>query len=164
MLIYAVWSDLMPIYKVDDYAFTIMAQKLSTVPGVSQVNVAGQQTYAAHIQVNPEALAARGIGMEEVHTALDAATIDAPKGNLEGEHQAFTLDTNDQLFNAAAFKNVIVAYRNGAAVRVKDVGDVVDSTQLPRTGAWYGQHHASCCWSSGSPARTRSRSCGRSRR
>ncbi len=137
ILIYAVSSDAMPRYKVDDYAYTILAQKLSEVPGVSQVIVAGQQQYAAHVQVNPMALAAKGISLEEVRAALVAASTDQPKGTLEGANQSYTLDTNDQLFNADAFKNVIIAYRNGAPVRVKDVGDAVDSSQLPRTGAWY---------------------------
>jgi HAE1 family hydrophobic/amphiphilic exporter-1 len=137
ILIYAVHSDAMPIYKVDDYAFTIIAQKLSTVTGVAQVNIAGQQQYAAHIQVNPAALASRGIGLEDVHTALSAATLDEPKGNLEGVNQQLSIDTNDQLFNAAAYKNVIVAYRNGAPIRLKDVGDIIDSSQSPRIGAWF---------------------------
>ncbi|HEX4505589.1 MAG TPA: efflux RND transporter permease subunit, partial [Alphaproteobacteria bacterium] len=137
ILIYAVHSDAMPIYKVDDYAFTIIAQKLSTVSGVAEVDIAGQQQYAAHIQVNPGALASRGIALEDVHNALAAATLDAPKGNLEGEHQQLTIDTNDQLFNAQGYKNVIIAYRNGAPVRVSDVGQVIDSSVLPRTGAWF---------------------------
>jgi hydrophobe/amphiphile efflux-1 (HAE1) family protein len=137
ILVYAVHSDAMPIYKVDDYAFTIIAQKLSTVSGVAQVNIAGQQQYAAHIQVNPAALASRGIGLEDVHNALAAATLDEPKGNLEGTHQQFAIDTNDQLFNAASYANVIVAYKNGGPVRLKDVGTIIDSSQQPRTGAWY---------------------------
>ncbi len=142
ILIYAVYSDAMPLYRVDDYAFTVLAQKISTVPGVSQVDIAGQQQYAVHVQVNPLALASRGIGLEDVHTALNAATLDEPKGTLEGAHQSITLDTNDQLFNARAFWNVIVAYRNGAPVRLKDVGDVIDSSQLPRTGAWLNDKKA----------------------
>ena len=137
ILIYAVYSDAMPLYRVDDYVYTVLAQKISQVSGVSQVLIAGQQQYAVHVQVNPLALASRGIGLEDVHNALNAASLDEPKGNLEGPHQSFTLDTNDQLFNAKAFRNVIVAYRNGAPVKVKDIGDVIDSSQLPRTGAWY---------------------------
>jgi hydrophobe/amphiphile efflux-1 (HAE1) family protein len=137
ILVYAVHSDAMPIYKVDDYAFTIIAQKLSTVSGVAQVNIAGQQQYSPHIQVNPGALASRGIGMEDVRNALAAATLDEPKGNLEGDHQQFAIDTNDQLFNAATYANVIVAYKNGAPVRLKDIGTIIDSSQAPRTGAWY---------------------------
>jgi hydrophobe/amphiphile efflux-1 (HAE1) family protein len=137
IMIYAIYSDALPIYRVDDYAYTVVAQKLSVISGVSQVDIAGQQQYAVHVQVNPMALAARGIGLEDVHNALAAATLDEPKGNLEGDRQVLTIDTNDQLFNARSFWNVIVSYRNGAPVRLKDVGDVIDSSQLPRTGAWY---------------------------
>jgi len=137
ILVYAVHSDSMPIYKVDDYAYTIVAQKLSTISGVAEVDIAGQQQYAAHIQVNPGALASRGIALEDVHTALAAATLDEPKGNLEGEQQQLTIDTNDQLFNAQGYRNVIIAYRNGAPVRVGDVGQVIDSSVQPRTGAWF---------------------------
>src|SRR6267378_2922440 len=137
VLIYVVHSDAMPIYKADEYAFTVLAQKLSTVKGVSQVQIYGQKPYAAHIQVNPGALAARGIGLEDVRSALVAATVNRPKGNLEGLNQAITLDTNDQLFNASSFNNVIVTYRNGAPVRIKDIGDAIDGTQNARTGAWF---------------------------
>jgi hydrophobe/amphiphile efflux-1 (HAE1) family protein len=139
ILIYAAWSDALPIYKVDDYAYNILAQKLSTITGVSEVDIAGQQQYAVHVQVNPLALAARGIGLEDVHNALTAASLNEPKGNLEGPQQVFTLDTNDQLFDAKTFDNIIVAYRNGAPVRVKDVGRAVDSSKLPLTGAWVGR-------------------------
>jgi hydrophobe/amphiphile efflux-1 (HAE1) family protein len=138
ILIYAVSSDALPIYRVDDYAFTVLAQKLSTITGVSEVDIAGQQQYAVHVQVNPLALASRGIGLEDVHNAIAAATLNEPKGNLEGEHQVFTLDTNDQLFDAQSYAKTIVAYRNGAPVRIEDVGQVVDSSKLPRTGAWLG--------------------------
>ncbi|HKM73080.1 MAG TPA: efflux RND transporter permease subunit, partial [Stellaceae bacterium] len=138
VLIYAVHSNALPIYKVDDYAYTIVAQKLSTVNGVSESRIFGQKPYAVHVRVNPGALAARGIGLEDVHNALLTATVDRPKGNLEGAHQVFTIDTNDQLFNAASFANVIVAYRNGAPVRLRDVAEVIDATQNERIGAWYG--------------------------
>jgi hydrophobe/amphiphile efflux-1 (HAE1) family protein len=137
ILIYAVSSDALPIYRVDDYAYTILAQKLSTVSGVSEVDIAGQQQYAVHVQVNPLALASRGIGLEDVHNALNGTTLDEPKGNLENEHQQVTIDTNDQLFDAQSFRDVIVAYRNGAPVKVSDVAQVIDSSQLPRTGAWF---------------------------
>src|SRR6201988_22952 len=87
ILIYAVSSDALPIYRIDDYAYTIIAQKLSTITGVSEVDIAGQQTYAVHVQVNPLALAARGIGLEDGHHALTAARLDEPKGNLESDRQ-----------------------------------------------------------------------------
>ena len=165
VLIYAVHSDSVPVYRIDDYAYTVLAQKLSTVPGVSEARIFGQKPYAVHVQVNPGALASRGLGFEDVRTALAATTIDKPKGDLEGAHQVYTLDTNDQLFNAAAYNNVIVAYRNGAPVRVKDVGQAIElgakrrapgrGTATPRPKAWR---------SSARPAPTRSSWWTRSRR
>ena len=137
VLIYAVHSDALPISRVDDYAYTILAQKLSTVPGVSEARIFGQQSYAAHIQINPGELANEGIGLEDVRNALAAQTLDRPKGTLEGDHQTYTLDTNDQLFRAAQFNDVIVAYRNGAPVRVRDIGEAIDGTQYARIGAWF---------------------------
>src|SRR5690348_15066848 len=137
VLIYAVHSDALPIYRVDDYAYTLLAQKISTLKGVSEARIFGQRPYAPHIQVNPGALASRGIGFEDVRNALLTATVNRPKGVLEGAHQTFTLDTNDQLFNADAYRNIIVSYRNGAPVRLKDIGNVVDSVQNERIGAWY---------------------------
>jgi hydrophobe/amphiphile efflux-1 (HAE1) family protein len=142
VLIYAVYSDAMPISRVDDFAYTILAQKLSTVPGVGQVSIFGQQTYAAHIQLNPGELATRGIGLEDVRNAISNTTLDRPKGTLEGDRQTFTLDTNDQLMRAAQYNDVVIAYRNGAPVRVRDVGQSVDSTQYARTGAWFGNRPA----------------------
>ncbi len=137
ILIYAVSSDDLPIYKVDDYAFTILAQKISAVTGVSQVLVAGQQDFAVRVQANPSALAARGIALEDVRTAIANATVNQAKGNLENAHQQATIDTNDQIFNAAGYKNIIVAYRNGAPVKLQDIGEVIDATKSPRNGAWF---------------------------
>jgi hydrophobe/amphiphile efflux-1 (HAE1) family protein len=137
VLIYAIHSNSLPIYKVDDYAYTILAQKLSTVKGVSESRIFGQRPYAVRIQINPAALASRGIGLEEVRNALATTNVNRPKGNLVGANQLVTLDTNDQLFNAADYCKVIVAYRNGAPVRLDDVGDCVDSVQNTRIGAWF---------------------------
>jgi hydrophobe/amphiphile efflux-1 (HAE1) family protein len=142
VLIYAVWSDELPLYRVDDYAFVILAQKLSAVAGVSQVLVAGQQDYAVRVQVNPAALASRGISLEDVRAAISGATVNQAKGNLENEKLSMMIDTNDQLFKADSYKNVIVAYRNGAPVKLEDVGNVVDGTRAPRTGAWYNGKRA----------------------
>ncbi|MGH7048470.1 MAG: efflux RND transporter permease subunit, partial [Stellaceae bacterium] len=138
VLIYAVHSDGIPIYRLDDYAYTILAQKLSTVPGVSEARIFGEKPYAVHVRINPGELASRGLGFEDVRNALAATTVDRPKGDLEGAHQTYTLDTNDQLFKAAAYNNVIIAYKNGAPVRIKDVGKAIDGVQNDRTGAWYG--------------------------
>src|SRR5207248_1034166 len=142
VLIYAVHSDGMPVYRIDDYAYTIIAQKIASVKGVSESRIFGQKPYAVHIQVNPGALAARGLGMEEVRIAVAAATVNRPKGNLEGQHQVVTIDTNDQIFDAAGFRNVIVAYRNGAPVRLGDVADVVDGVRNERQGAWFERKSA----------------------
>ncbi len=142
ILIYAIYSDTLPMSQVDDYAYTIVAQKISAIPGVSQVNIAGQQKYAVRVQVDPDALAGRGIGLEDVRAALTSASTDQPKGSLENAHQAVTLDTNDQLFKADEFGRVIVAYRNGAPVRIKDVGRAIDSVELNRIAGWYGKKRA----------------------
>jgi hydrophobe/amphiphile efflux-1 (HAE1) family protein len=142
VLIYAVWSDELPLYRVDDYAFVILAQKLSAVEGVSQVLVAGQQDYAVRVQANPGALATRGIAFEDVRAAIGNATLNQAKGNLENENLAMMIDTNDQLFKADAYKDIIVAYRNGAPVKLQDVANVVDGTRAPRTGAWYNGKRA----------------------
>ncbi|MFZ3361159.1 MAG: efflux RND transporter permease subunit, partial [Xanthobacteraceae bacterium] len=137
ILIYAVHSDAMPEYQVDGYSNTVLAQSLSTIPGVGQVLIGGQQQPAIHVQVDPAALAAHGLSFAQVDSALTSATLDAPKGNLEGPKQQFTLDTNDQLLKARQFRNIIVAYQNGAPLTVKDIGDVINSSVNPRTGAWF---------------------------
>ncbi len=142
VLIYAVYSDAVPVYRLDDYAYTILAQQLSTVHGVSQVSVFGQKQYAARVEVNPGALAAHGLGLEDVRGALVAATVNGPKGAIEGAHQTTALDTNDQLLDAAQFGNVILSYRNGAPVRIKDVGSAVNSVQNLYVGAWYNNRPA----------------------
>ena len=142
VLIYAVHSDAIPVYKLDDYAYTILAQQLSTVPGVSQVSVFGQKQYAARVEINPGALASHGVGLEDVRNALVAATVNGPKGAIEGAHQTTALDTNDQLLNASQYGDVIIAYRNGAPMRIKDVGDAIDSVQNMYVGAWFNNQPA----------------------
>ncbi|HTV44887.1 MAG TPA: efflux RND transporter permease subunit [Stellaceae bacterium] len=142
VLIYAVHSDALPVYRIDDYANIVLAERLSMVPGVGQVFIFGQKPYAARIQVNPAALAAKGIGLEDVRNAIAAATVDEPKGEIEGDYRTVTLDTNDQLVDAAQYRNVIIAYRNGAPVRIKDVGDVLNSIQNTHLGGWYDNEPA----------------------
>src|SRR5215831_9316772 len=137
IMIYAVHSDAVPEYRLDDYANTVLAQRLSTVPGVGQVSIFGQKPYAARVQVNPAALAAHGIGLEDVRNALAGATVNLPKGGIEGPRELVAIETNDQLFDAKAYGNLIVAYRNGAPVRLKDIGEVVNGVQNARVGAWF---------------------------
>ena len=137
VLIYAVHSDALPVYRIDDYANTVIAERLSTVPGVGQVFIFGQKQYAARVRINPGQLAARGLGLEDVRAAIAAATVNRPKGEIEGRNRVVALDTNDQILNARGYRNLIVAYRNGAPVRIKDLGDVVNSVQNTRLGAWF---------------------------
>ncbi len=142
VLIYAIHSDAVPRYEVDKYANNVIAERLSTEPGVGQVFVFGSMPYAARVQINPAALAAKGLGMEDVRNALVAATVNRPKGEIQTEHQAIALDTNDQLFDAKSYGNIIIAYKNGAPVRIKDVGDAVNSVQNERLRSWFGNQAA----------------------
>ena len=120
--------------------------------------VAGQQDFAVRVQVNPAALAAHGIALEDVRNALASATVNQPKGNLENERQSLTIDTNDQLFNAEGYRNVIVAYRNGAPVTLQDIGHRHRRHQgAAQRRLVQRQRAASFCWSSASPAPTPSR-------
>jgi hydrophobe/amphiphile efflux-1 (HAE1) family protein len=138
VLIYAIHSDAMPLYQVDEYSNVMLAEQLSTVAGVGQVIIAGQQQPAVAVQVDPQALAARGISLGQVSTALSNATLDSAKGNLEGSQTEYPLQTNDQLFDAAQFKKVIVAYSNGAPVELQDIAKITNSSINPRTGSWFG--------------------------
>jgi hydrophobe/amphiphile efflux-1 (HAE1) family protein len=142
ILIYAVHSNALPPYKVDEYANNVIAQRLSTEPGVGQVFVFGSMPYAARVQINPASLAAKGIGLEDVRNALVNATVNQPKGAIEGEHQTIALDTNDQLFNAAQYGNIIIAYKNGAPIRIKDVGEAINSVQNTRLRSWFEDQRA----------------------
>ena len=137
ILIYAVYSNAMPLYQLDGYANTVLAQSLSTVPGVGEVSIAGENQPAVTVQVNPGSLASYGLSLSQVQTALSNATLDSPKGTLEGADQAFSIGANDQLFEASQYKNLVIAYRNGAPVTVSEIGDVINSSQNPRVGAWY---------------------------
>src|SRR3954449_4392971 len=137
VLIYAIHSDAIPVYRLDDYAYTLLAQRLSSISGVAEARLFGQKPYAVQVRINPTALAARGIGIEDIRTAIAAASVNRPNGNLTGAHQTVTLDTNDQIFDAAGFRKVIVAWRNGAPIRLGDIAQVEDGVQNERTGAWF---------------------------
>jgi multidrug efflux pump subunit AcrB len=108
------------------------------VRGVGQVVVAAEQQSAVTVQVDPQQLAALGTGLDQVSTALTDATLDMPKGNLEGPRAEYPLDADDQLFEAAQFRKVIVAYHDGAPVRLGELGRVINSSENPRTGSWFG--------------------------
>ncbi len=137
ILYIALTSPTLPLYTLDEYGETYMAQRISMVPGVAQVLVYGSQQYAVRAQVDPTALATRGIGIDEVANALANANVNLPTGTLYGPHTAFTVEATGQLLNAAAYRPIIVAYRNGQPVRLSDLGRVVNSVQNDKTAAWY---------------------------
>jgi len=138
ILIYAVHSDAYPIQELDPYANILIGQSLSRVDGVGQVVIAGQAQPAVQVRLNPDALAAKGLGFAQVSAALNAESTLQPTGNLEGRREEFPLNVNQQLENAAQFRKVIVAYSNGAPVELGDIATVVDGLRDPRTGAWFG--------------------------
>ncbi|WP_158746327.1 efflux RND transporter permease subunit [Acidisphaera sp. L21] len=137
VIILALTSDTLPMQEVDDFAETVIVQKLSQVPGVGAVTVEGGQTRAVRLQANPAQLAGLGLSMEDVRKAAAAATTDNPKGSLDGPAQAFQIGANDQLFGGAAYNDVVVAYRNGAPVLLRDVGQAVDGAENSELAGWF---------------------------
>ena len=128
-------SNTIPMPQVDDFAENVVATQISQITGVSLVAIAGQQRPAIRVQVDPAKLTARGLALEDVRAALANATTDAAKGTLLGKQQSFTIADNDQLTQAAPYNDVIIAYRNGAPVRVRDVGQAIDGPQDVTLGA-----------------------------
>ncbi len=137
ILLLALSSPVLPLSKLNDYAETLIQPRLSTLPGVAQVQVYGSQKYAVRVQVDPNALAARGIGIDEIQKALAAANANTPVGTLSGARQQLVIASNPQLPDAAAFRQLIVSSRNGAPVRLGDIATVLDSVENVRTGSWY---------------------------
>jgi HAE1 family hydrophobic/amphiphilic exporter-1 len=133
----AVSSDSLPLHQVDYYAETLIAQRMSRVSGVAQVQVNGSQAYAVRVQVNPQRLATYGLGINDVMNAVVSANQNQPTGTLWGKHQAFTIESNGQLLNADAYKPVIVAYQNNAPIRLENLGHVIDSVQNDKSGGIY---------------------------
>ena len=142
VLTLAITSETVPIDRVNDYADTLLAQKLSEVSGVGLVTIEGNQKPAVRVQIDPAATAAQGLSLEDVRTALMQTNVDAPKGSFDGTHQAYAINTNDQLFSAADYEGVILAYRRGAPVRLRDVGRAVDSVENTKLAGWYGDRPA----------------------
>ncbi len=136
IMLFAVNSDTYPVTAVDDYTDTILAQQISQIVGVSQVYIFGEQKPAIRIQVDPDKLAAMGLGLEDIRSTLINATVDAPKGSFDGLDQGFTIYSNDQLLKAEDYRDVIIAYRNGAAVRISDIGTAVAGPENMRIAAW----------------------------
>jgi HAE1 family hydrophobic/amphiphilic exporter-1 len=130
-------SPTLPLSQINEYADTSLAQRLSTIGGVAQVLVTGEQKYAVRAQLDPSALAIRGIGIDDVATALQRGNTNLPVGTLYGIHQNLTVQANGQLMNADAYRQLIVAYRNGAPVLLRDLGDIVDSVENNRLASRY---------------------------
>ena len=136
ILILAVQSDVLPLIEVDEYADNILSQQISQITGVSQVSIGGEQKRSVHVQVDPARLGAMGMTLEDVRAMLVNATVDAPKGTIEGPSRASTIYANDQLTDAAGYNEVILAYRNGAPVRVRDIGRAIDGPENARLAGW----------------------------
>jgi hydrophobic/amphiphilic exporter-1 (mainly G- bacteria), HAE1 family len=130
-------SPTLPLSAVDEYAETLIAQRVSMVSGVAQVGVFGSQKYAVRVQLDPGLLASRGIGIDEVSAAVQKANVNLPTGTLWGRHQALTVEADGQLTEAAAYRPLIVAYRNGSPVRLQDLGRVIDGVENDKIASWY---------------------------
>ena len=132
----ALSSDALPLMKLEDLADTVLSQKISQLPGVGLVSISGGQKPAVRIQANPTALASYGLSLEDLRTALAQANVNQAKGNLDGPRQAFTIWANDQLLTSDAYKPIVIAYKNGAPVRIMDVANVVDGAENVKQAAW----------------------------
>jgi multidrug efflux pump len=139
ILTLALTSDSMQLSKVEDLADTALAQKISQLPGVGLVSISGGQKPAVRIQANPTALASYGLSLEDLRTALSTANVDQAKGVLDGPRQSFTIGANDQLFSSDQYRPIVVAYRNGAPVRVMDIAAAVDSAENVMQAAWMNE-------------------------
>jgi HAE1 family hydrophobic/amphiphilic exporter-1 len=142
ILYLALSSPILPLSTVDEYAETLMAQRISMVTGVAQVQVYGSQKYAVRIRVNPNALTSLGVGMDEVEKAISSANVNLPTGTLYGKHQAFTVRATGQLTDAAGFRPLIVAYRNGSPIYLKELARVTDSVENDKVASWYNNTRA----------------------
>ena len=137
ILFLALSSPTLPLSAVHDYADTFLAQRISMVSGVAQVQIFGAQKYAVRAQLNPKALAVRSIGIDEVANAIANGNVNLPTGTLYGTHQAFTIEASGKLNNAEAYRPLIVAYRNGSPVRLGELGRVIDSVENDKIASWY---------------------------
>ncbi|MEO8359157.1 MAG: efflux RND transporter permease subunit, partial [Vicinamibacteria bacterium] len=134
-------SQTRPLSEVDNYAQTLIAQRLSMISGVAQVGVIGSQKYAVRVQLDPSALASRGMGIDEVTTALQRGNVNLPTGTLSGPSEAVNVEANGQLTNAAAYRPLVVAYRNGSPVRLEDLGRVIDGVENDKVASWFMTEH-----------------------
>ncbi len=137
ILYLALTSKTLPLSQLDEYGETVMAQRISMTPGIAQVQVYGAQKYAVRVQLDPTALASRGIGIDQVATAINNENVNMPTGTLWGPNRAYTIQTNGQLQNASEFRQLVVAYRDGAPVHLDELGRVQDDVENNKTAGWY---------------------------
>ena len=142
ILVLAITSDTLPITVVDAYTENILMQKISQISGVGLVGIGGQQKPSVRVEVDPQALASRGISLEDVRSVISQANVDLPKGTLNSPRQSYTLNTNDQLLNPGAYGDLIIAYRNGSPVRVKDIGKAIDGPENNLLRGWFNRTQA----------------------
>jgi HAE1 family hydrophobic/amphiphilic exporter-1 len=142
ILVLGITSDSLPLTVVDAYAQNILLQKISQISGVGLVGIGGEQQPTVRVQVDPEALAARGINLEDVRTVLGQANVDLPKGTLNSPRQTYTLNTNDQLFKPDQYDDLVIAYRNGSPVRIRDIGHAVSAGENELISAWFNNKRA----------------------
>jgi multidrug efflux pump len=139
ILTLAMTSESLPLSKVEDVADTALAQKISQLPGVGLVSISGGQKPAVRVQVNPTALASYGLSLEDIRNAMGQANVDQAKGVIDGSRQSYTIGANDQLFSSEQYKPIVIAYRDGAPVRLRDVANVIDGTENTLLAAWMNQ-------------------------
>ncbi|MDB5394997.1 MAG: acriflavin resistance protein, partial [Rhodospirillales bacterium] len=139
VLLFGITSDVLPLDQLDDIVDTKLAQQLAQIPGVSQTIIFGEQKPAVRVQINPAQLANQGLSLEDVRSAIATASVDAPKGTFDGRYQSSTIASNDQILNAEGYRRIIIAYRNGAPVRVSDVGSAIDAVENVQLAAWANQ-------------------------
>src|SRR5579875_1927436 len=139
VLTLAIMSNTLPLSQVEDDVDTRLAPKISQLAGVGLVSISGGQKPAVRIQANPVALSSYGLNMEDLRTALTQASVNAAKGNFDGPRQDYQIDSNDQITEANGYKSVVVAYRNGAPVFVRDVANVVNGVENSKQAAWMDQ-------------------------
>lgn len=142
ILYLALTSPTLPLSEINEYGQTLLAQQISMVPGVAQVMVYGEQKFAVRVRLNPSALANRGIGIDEVADAIQQNNVNLPTGSLAGPRRNLTIESPGQLVDAAAFRPLVVAWRDGAPVRLDALGNVIDSVQNDETAAWFGDQRA----------------------
>lgn len=138
ILYFAITSSTLPLYSLHEYADTLLAQNISMVLGVAQVQIFGAQKYAVRVRFDPQLIASRGIGIDELEQAIKKGNVKLPTGTLYGDYQAFTIESTGQLFNAENFNNLIVVERGDSIVRIKDIGKAIDSVENDKVAAWFG--------------------------